>query len=205
MAVIFWAVFLIVRSNNKWTDDEALMIQDKQKQIDELKSQFEDQEKNRVLGESGNLPSENIPVIDQNDTETSILKMPDSLKDNDSKINSKEEKQKSDFGTTSNKAKENNRAGQSEISGAQLAVDEAAYYAAIDKLTRDYNHEVAAINAATVEEGAYKIDHDCADGTMDEQNCQVIQRKYEKYKVELEYLEDTYKANLRTIEATKYW
>jgi hypothetical protein len=84
---------------------------------------------------------------------------------------------------------------------AQLQADINAYNSAKEKLTRDYNYAVDMINAKALEEGAYKIDPNCAE----EQRCQIIQRKYAKYEVELNYLAETYEADLKAIEATKYW
>lgn len=88
---------------------------------------------------------------------------------------------------------------------AQLKIDKEAYNSAIEKLTRDYEYARDKVNAEIIKNGLTEPYPDCSDGTRDEQRCQINNRAYAEYGIELDYLEKTYKANLKAIETTKYW
>ena len=97
------------------------------------------------------------------------------------------------------------RKSEKEAYAAQLERDKNSYSSALEKLKRDFEYEKNILNAQMIKAGAYKIDHDCSDGSMDEQSCQIIQRKYSEYEVKLNYLEEVYKSNVKSIEGLKYW
>jgi hypothetical protein len=89
---------------------------------------------------------------------------------------------------------------------AQLKIDKEAYNSAVEKLTRDYNHAVDALKVKEASEGGREVSSsDCGGAGVQIQECAIADRIHNKYKIEYDYLEETYKANLKAVEATKYW
>jgi len=110
--------------------------------------------------------------------------------------------------TLNNDAKEAKEAyekQQKTLYNQQLSRDKASYNEALEELARDYEYARDKVNAQIVKNGLTEPYEDCADGTRDEQRCQINNRAYEEYQIELDYLEKTYKANLKSLSALKYW
>jgi len=78
---------------------------------------------------------------------------------------------------------------------AQLKLDKQSYENAINSLTIDYEYAVKKAESF--------LRADCEDTS--EQSCQIIKRNNAPYEDELEYLEKTYKANLKALSDLKYW
>ncbi len=115
------------------------------------------------------------------------------------------EQEQKDIAKERKKVEEANKKRQEAANKAQLSLDKAAYDAALERLSRDYEYSRDKVNAEIVKNGLTEPYSDCADGTRDEQRCQINNRAYAPYQVELDYLEKTYKANIKALNAAKYW
>lgn len=135
-----------------------------------------------------------------NDVQTQYqVNAPDSISNSD--LEQAEKQRQKD----AKKAEEDYKKSQEAAYKAQLSLDKAAYNSALEKLTRDYEYARDKVNAEIIKNGLTEPYPDCADGTRDEQRCQINNRAYAPYQLELDYLEKTYKANVKALNAAKYW
>lgn len=185
LAVVYYLVIYIPKR-----DEERLELQ-KNEQLASEQSANEQRKLEQLKTLEGIKTQEPVVSNEQEETVTNITQDSTVLKEDIKKIETSnddyEKQQKKDY-------------------EAQLSRDKEAYNDAIEKLKLDYNHAVDALKAKERAEGGYDTGiTDCSKASGDEQTCQKINRIHAKYQIEYDYLEATYKANLKSIDKLKYW
>lgn len=141
------------------------------------------------------------PILDTSDTGQT-----NQQSENTYNANTNTEQTQNDLAKEKKKVDEEYRKQQASVNEAQLARDKEAYNTALEKLTRDYNHAVDALKSKEASEGGRAISSDdCGGAGVQVQECAIADRIHRKYQIEYDYLEATYKSDIKAVEATKYW